>query len=149
MTNAPGKSTSAEARLTAGKLGAIASVFGQEVANRIAATLPQPVSDPVDPDTLEWQRNRLIRRLRDRMDENERRPAHGRVSGAAPKKAVRDLPDPIDRYPFPAKSALAAEHPAVIAHMLRGEDQAQRVHILRNLPGRIARDVMQRLREDR
>jgi flagellar motor switch protein FliG len=41
---------------------------------------------------------------------------------------------------------LAAEHPAVIAYLLKSEDQQVRVSVLRALPGQVARAVMRRLR---
>jgi flagellar motor switch protein FliG len=41
---------------------------------------------------------------------------------------------------------LAAEHPAVIAHLLRDAPQQMRVAILRALPGQLARAVMRRLK---
>ena len=128
----------------ADKLRAIAAVFGDEVAARLGP-LPPPrpgagqAPDPdAEHDRLAWQTNRLIRHLRQKVDTG---PPDGpaRDAGARPGRA-RALPG------LEPGEDLAHEHPAVIAHMLRHEDQAIRVAVLRALPGQLSREVMRRLK---
>jgi len=133
------------------KLRAIAAVFGEAVAARIGAGGTRAPVAPADPDRLAWQTNRLIRHLRERE-----------VAGAAaPQPAASPAPDapaPTHARAFAslkgharvpvlvAGEDLAAEHPAVIAHVLKDECQQVRVSVLRALPGHVARAVIRRLR---
>jgi hypothetical protein len=125
------------------KLQAIAAVFGEAVAARLAGPRPDAPLAPqaTDPDRLAWQTNRLIRHLRDRVE----------LGSPAPEARSPGPKPPASRRPgqLPALvpgEDLAAEHPAVIAHILRTEPQQVRVAVLRALPGTVARAVMQRLR---
>lgn len=123
------------------KLRAIAAVFGDAMATRIGAGAAPGPAEAGDPERLAWQTNRLIRHLRDRVD------------GGAAEIPVPEQPAPAKRL-APARNLpvlvagedLAAEHPAVIAHILRGESQDIRVSVLRALPGHVSRAVIQRLR---
>lgn len=157
------------------KLEAIAAVFGTDVAARIGggggaargAALPTDRPDPArpDPDRLAWQTNRLIRHLRDRVGEVAPAAAQAAPAGAAasvqPRPAAaatsaQRVAAPPGAPPVFRRTArvptlaagedLAQEHPAVIAHVLRGEGQEIRVAVLRALPGTLARDVMRRLK---
>lgn len=151
------------------KLRAIAAVFGDAMAARLGAgNLPMPEDTPGS-DRLAWQTNRLIRHLRDRIDGGgldvalprsgravpdsgvaataQTRPADGgrgkpgaALRVAAGRAGLSQLPTLI------AGEDLAAEHPAVIARILKDEPQEIRVSVLRALPGQVARAVMQRLR---
>jgi hypothetical protein len=132
------------------KLAAIAALFGEAVATRLAAETGQGAAAAERPgagqdDRLAWQTNRLIRHLRERVE-----PAQGGRdpdAGAAP--AAPPAPRGPGRIPVLAEGEdLAAEHPAVIAHMLRSESQEVRVAVLRALPGQVARAVMCRLRPE-
>ncbi len=133
------------------KLRAIAEVFGEAVAARIGAGDFRGSAAPADPDRLAWQTNRLIRHLRDRGDRGDNilpdakpavqpRPDAGAPSGGTAPKAQARVPVLV------AGEDLAAEHPAVIAHVLKTESQQVRVSVLRALPGPVARAVMNRLR---
>jgi hypothetical protein len=123
------------------KLRAIAAVFGDAMAARIGAGAAPGPAEAADPARLAWQTNRLIQHLRDRVD-------GAAPDGAAPAQAAppeRTAAGP--RLPvLAAGEDLAAEHPAVIAHILRGESQEIRVSVLRALPGHVSRAVIQRLR---
>ena len=148
--------TPAPASARAEKLRAIAAVFGDAMAARIGAgTLPGgPVAD--DPDRLAWQTNRLIRHLRDRVETGAPLTPPDRAAPAAPAATRPDRQGTAPRDAIPPRPTrlpvlvdgedLAAEHPAVIAHILRAEPQHIRVSVLRALPGTVARAVMQRLR---
>lgn len=134
------------------KLQAIAAVFGEAVAARLAMpraaeALRRPVSPPADADRVAWQTNRLIQHLRARVvtDEAPQPPAPARPTATLPgpvhrRREITKLP------PLMEGEDLAAEHPAVIAHMLRNAPQHMRVAVLRALPGQVARAVMRRLK---
>ena len=123
------------------KLRAIAAVFGDAMAARIGAGAAPGPAEAADPERLAWQTNRLIRHLRDRVDGGpQEQPAPDRAAPARPVTRPRSLPVLV------AGEDLAAEHPAVIAHILRGESQDIRVSVLRALPGHVSRAVIQRLR---
>ena len=123
------------------KLHAIAAVFGDAVAARIGKSQTRDAgqrSTPSAPDAdrVAWQTNRLIHLLRER---------------SAAQTSAQAAPQPRPRGPRPpppllAGEDLAAEHPAVIAHMLRDAPQDLRVRVLRALPGHMARMVMHRFR---
>jgi hypothetical protein len=131
------------------KLQAIAAVFGDAVAARLAsmpsAQNPRRHDTPAaDADRVAWQTNRLIQHLRARVAP-DRTPSKG--------PTVPDLlRAPLQRRELGKIPALvegedlAAEHPAVIAHILRDAPQDMRVAVLRALPGQVARAVMRRLR---
>jgi hypothetical protein len=132
------------------KLRAIAAIFGDAVAARLATGQPGEASrrhDPAcdaDADRVAWQTNRLIQHLR-RSVPGEAAPPPARHTAAATKHAARAperarLPTLLDG------EDLAVEHPAVIAHMLRDAPQQVRVAVLRALPGQVSRAVMRRLR---
>lgn len=141
------------------KLAAVAAVLGEGVAERLlkeaGVDLPPPEKrpSPGDPDKLAWQKNRLIRRLRATPDEAP--PTAATKPPSTPPAAPEPQPklEPVKRA-FDLKEAahdaasLSGEHPVVIAHILKSESQANRVAILRSLPGPTARSVMQRLRND-
>jgi len=133
------------------KLRAIATVFGEAVANRISPAAAAHTPGP-DADRLAWQTNRLIRHLRDRteLDPTGRGALSTETHSTVPRPPPQPAPPrPQQRAPMPmlvAGEDLAAEHPAVIAHLLKGETQQVRVSVLRALPGQVARAVMRRLR---
>ncbi|AHM03726.1 hypothetical protein roselon_01338 [Roseibacterium elongatum DSM 19469] len=151
------------------KLGAIAALLGPETLARLRARgLPAHVPDQaapasVAPDRLAWHQNRLLQRLRDRLDQAPPAPP-----GPSPDRPTPD-PDPVAEAPGDAPIAAAAaprpqggidariasaldpmrladEHPAVLAHILRGMDRSSRVATLHALPGSVARAAIQRLR---
>lgn len=167
MTDLPDPARMSPAR--ADKLRAIAAVFGDAVAARIGATVAPDPAETVDPDRLAWQTNRLIRHLRGRIegpDTQPPRPAARSTSlsdapssplyGPVPDAASGSASGPGTGAPrrvgtrnlalLAAGEDLAAEHPAVIAHILRCEAQEVRVSVLRALPGHVSRAVIQRLR---
>lgn len=127
------------------KLHAIAAIFGEAMAARIAAGSGIGKGRPADPDRLAWQTNRLIRHVRDRVDPGPSVPAR---TDRPERSGLRtDHPPRVARLPvLVAGEDLAAEHPAVIAHLLKGEPQAIRVSVLRALPGHVSRAVIRRLR---
>lgn len=133
------------------KLRAIATVFGEAVANRISPGAGTSQAPGPDTDRLAWQTNRLIRHLRDRTDLDGPRGASLTPDADRPRPGPATPPAPLHRPrrgPMPVLVAgedLAAEHPAVIAHLLKGESQQIRVSVLRALPGQVARAVMRRL----
>lgn len=134
------------------KLQAIAAVFGDAVAARLGSShaseaTHRNTTGTVDADRLAWQTNRLIQHLRQRTATPQSGTAHALPKPASPtttpptrKAGPKPLP------PLMAGEDLAAEHPAVIAHMLRDAPQTVRVAVLRALPGHLARMVMRRLR---
>ena len=132
------------------KLLAIASVFGDAVAARLAKAPPaQPQRRPDGPattaDRVAWQTNRLIAHLRARVGPDEGRTPPTRSAPAMPRPPIQ--PRKAAQIPVLVEGEdLAAEHPAVIAHMLREAPQHMRVAVLRALPGQVARAVMRRLR---
>lgn len=134
------------------KLQAIAAVFGESVAARLAgldaaAAQQRVASKPVDADRVAWQTNRLIHHLRQRTADAALQPTA--TAPTSPAKTAAARTRSTGPKPLPALMAgedLAAEHPAVIAHMLRDAPQAMRVTVLRALPGHVARMVMGRLR---
>jgi len=162
MTEVTQTSTSRTTR--AEKLRAIAAVFGEATAARLGAGSGPMQDETPDDDRLAWQKNRLIRHLRDRIDAGDPQdePARQRrtdpesvMTGAAGKGQARTgMGRPattarvgLSRLPgLIAGEDLAAEHPAVIARILADEPQQIRVSVLRALPGQVARAVMQRLR---
>lgn len=121
------------------KLRAIAALFGEGMAARIGAGAPTGPLGTADPERLAWQTNRLIRHLRDRVEDGPT-PEPQQINPPARSPAGRTLPVLV------AGEDLAAEHPAVIAHILRGQAQDIRVSVLRALPGHVSRAVIQRLR---
>lgn len=125
------------------KLRAIAAVFGEATAQRLGADRSLAAPGTPDADRLAWQTNRLIRHLRDRTGGEAPRQTQSQ-----PQARVTTRPSPAGpRIPvLVAGEDLAAEHPAVIAHILRNEAQDIRVSVLRALPGQVARAVMYRLR---
>lgn len=141
-----------EARTRDDKLRAIAHVFGDAVANRIGPTAARPSAEPPDRDRLAWQTNRLIAHLRDKVDADAKaaRTDVGIPTGEATHTGAKPAPKDLARgrrLPLLiAGDDLAAEHPSVIAHLLKHESQDVRVSVLRALPGQVARAVMQRLR---
>src|SRR6056297_907021 len=161
MTRTPRDRDTGGAASRQAKLDAIASIFGEAMASRLAGTngavAPRGTSKADDDDRLSWQKNRLIQHLRHRVEEPLRPSvADTGANGvhASPEVVGQDAAsnEPgaairLSRLPaLTAEDDLSAEHPAVIAHILRRETQATRVSILRALPGQTARAVMQRLR---
>lgn len=156
MSNLPDPLPTA-ATTRAEKLRAIAAVFGESMAARLDPGRVPPPAGPPDPARLAWQTNRLIRHLRDRVDPGQVRPGAGTSTDATAGAQARP-PDPAPPMghgaatlprPLPflvAGEDLAAEHPAVIARILRTEPQDIRVSVLRALPGPVARAVIRRLR---
>ena len=133
------------------KLKAIAAVFGDAVAARLAHAPAPPIPRQKDgPDTeadrIAWQTNRLIQHLRTQVGVGDpARPTHG-ATQSAPRPPMRGAAGPA-RIPLLVEGEdLAAEHPAVIAHILKDAPQQMRVAVLRALPGQVARAVMRRLR---
>ncbi|WP_439140587.1 hypothetical protein [Roseicyclus sp.] len=134
------------------KLKAIAAIFGDAVAARLGSshagdTTPRNATGAVDADRVAWQTNRLIQHLRQRTATPSGAPSNAapkRPSPASPPQSAKAGPRPLP--PLMAGEDLAAEHPAVIAHMLRDAPQEMRVAVLRALPGHVARMVMRRLR---
>jgi len=134
------------------KLQAIAAVFGDAVAARLAMPraaepLRRPETPPADADRVAWQTNRLIQHLRARVTGDEApppvppaRPASATPGTAPRRREITKLPTLMEG------EDLAAEHPAVIAHMLRDAPQQMRVAVLRALPGQVARAVMRRMK---
>ncbi|PWK59817.1 hypothetical protein [Roseicyclus mahoneyensis] len=125
------------------KLRAIAALFGEATAQRLGADRTLAAPGAPDADRLAWQTNRLIRHLRDRtgIADTPRNPTQPQARATIPPRPAGP------RVPvLAAGEDLAAEHPAVIAHILRHETQAIRVSVLRALPGQVARAVMYRLR---
>jgi hypothetical protein len=156
------------------KLRAIAQVFGDAVAARIGKVKPADLAGKADTNQLAWQTNRLIRHLRDRVNDEGAFSARVSAKTAAPMSAPASAPasaetrhataaHPHHHSPIPdaqgqgrqrarlpvlvAGEDLAGEHPAVIAHVLRDEPQHIRVSVLRALPGHISRAVITRLRD--
>lgn len=133
------------------KLKAIAAVFGEAVAHRLATSAPQTAprragDAAIDADRVAWQTNRLIQHLRSRTTSASAKahlPSPEPASLQAPPQHRRQTPR---LPPLSAGEDLAGEHPAVIAHMLRDAPQELRVAVLRALPGQIARAVMRRLK---
>lgn len=145
-----------------------ARIGGGGAAHGAALAADRPDPDRPDPDRLAWQTNRLIRHLRDRVGEVDPTGAHAANSGATGAASSDQAPPAAATRPtarvaaqpgappvfrrtarMPTLAAgedLAQEHPAVIAHVLRGEGQEIRVAVLRALPGTLARDVMRRLK---
>ncbi|MBF9050968.1 hypothetical protein GTA62_09955 [Roseobacter sp. HKCCD9010] len=113
-------------------------------------------------DTLAWQRNRLIQRLRERGLLGGEPSLAEPLSTTATKidplatletknitKAVNEIRSPMGAESLVARlaanlnrSTIASEHPAVIAHLLKSQNTALRAQILRDLPGPHARAVM-------
>lgn len=113
-------------------------------------------------DTLAWQRNRLIQRLRERGLLGGEPSLAEPLSTTATKidplatleaknitKAVNEIRSPMGAEILVARlaanldrSTLANEHPAIIAHLLKSQNTALRAQILRDLPGPHARAVM-------
>jgi hypothetical protein len=135
------------------KLQAIAAVFGDAVAARLGHAQARdggqtrPLPGAPDPDRVAWQTNRLIQHLRHRSAAAQTDPqaALAPARHTAPPIAPPRKPGPSTLPPLLAGEDLAAEHPAVIAHMLRHAPQHVRVAVLRALPGQLARTVMRRL----
>lgn len=138
------------------KLQAIAAVFGDALAARLA-NAPQlsPTrrtdSPAADADRVAWQTNRLIQHLRAQVGPTKRPLPDGAAHGPQPHPHSQQRPRATAQKapPIPALVAgedLAAEHPAVIAHILRDAPQQIRVAVLRALPGQIARAVIRRLK---
>ncbi|GAA5074793.1 hypothetical protein N0B44_26920 [Roseibacterium beibuensis] len=147
------------------KLSALAALLGPDGLARLRATGlgeagPQP---DVDPDRLAWHQNRLLQRLRARL---EAAPDRELPRREVPLVTPITKPNPMPptpaqlRAPMQANSGLDAriatsldvnrlrdEHPAVIAHVLRQQDRATRVNTLRSLPGHVARAAVRRLRD--
>lgn len=128
------------------KLRAIAAVFGEAMAARIGASVTPGAVDAADADRLAWQTNRLIRHLRDRVDGPADSAARTRPTPTAARSSGTRISGTRGLPALAAGEDLAAEHPAVIAHILRGEAQHVRVSVLRALPGHVARAVIQRMR---
>ena len=138
------------------KLRAVAAVFGEAMAARLEGGSgggPETARTavPPDPQRLAWQTNRLIRHLRDRVDRDPAMTATAQAAAPPDPRAgqgreVRDTGGPRPLPFLVAGEDLAAEHPAVIAHILRAEPQQIRVSVLRALPGPVSRAVIQRLR---
>lgn len=133
------------------KLKAIAAVFGEAVALRLAASPAQaaPRRSPdatIDADRIAWQTNRLIQHLRSRTAPASAKAHRPSPEPAAPPAPPQRRPEGSRIPPLAAGEDLAGEHPAVIAHMLRDAPQELRVAVLRALPGQIARAVMRRLK---
>lgn len=134
------------------KLQAIAAIFGEAVAARLGHA-PEPITNGRKPaahiaaDRIAWQTNRLIQLLRERSTGPQGVTPPGRAKPpmtASPQEQRK--PGPRALPPLVAGEDLAAEHPAVIAHMLRDAPQDVRVAVLRALPGQLARMVMGRMR---
>jgi hypothetical protein len=140
------------------KLNAIAAVFGEAMAARIGTGAPPTGAKPADADRLAWQTNRLIQHLRDRVETGDpspkpqeaQKPAlhdSGRPAARDTAERARGPNSPAGRLPVLVQGEdLAAEHPAVIAHVLKSEPQKVRVSVLRALPGHVSRAVIRRLR---
>jgi hypothetical protein len=157
MTNLPQTPPSSPSR--AEKLSAIAAVFGEATAARIGAGALPDGAKAADADRLAWQTNRLIQHLRDRVDTGGsspqpqdalKRTMHSGGRPVAHRTATEHTPTPQERKAalpvLVAGEDLAAEHPAVIARILKSEPQTVRVSVLRALPGHVSRAVMRRLR---
>jgi hypothetical protein len=134
------------------KLRAIAAIFGDAVAARLATGQPGEASRRQDPaceadaDRVAWQTNRLIQHLRQSVPGADGPPPPPMQNNPVATKRVARAPE---RARLPALldgEDLAVEHPAVIAHMLRDAPQQVRVAVLRALPGQVSRAVMRRLR---
>ena len=113
-------------------------------------------------DTLAWQRNRLIQRLRERgllaCEPSPTEPLSTTVAKNDPCATPEGLniTKEVDVIRSPAgteslvarlaanldRSTLANEHPAIIAHLLKSQNTALRAQVLRDLPGPRARAVM-------
>lgn len=136
------------------KLQAIAAVFGDAVAARLAKSpAPGPTQHGASPtlhtdaDRIAWQKNRLIQHLRTRVSGDIAPPPAPAAPPASAPRAATMRSRPVYKLPqLTAGEDLSAEHPAVIAHLLKDAPQQMRVLVLRALPGQVARAVMRRLK---
>jgi hypothetical protein len=148
------------------KLSALAALLGPDAMERLrsreagfdaTATTGQTPS----PDRLAWHSNRLLQRLRARWADGKSGSAGGTAGakhsgradgGDRPERGGATVtgetsPGIDTRIAFAADlSALAGEHPAVIARLLQSVDRTRRVELLRQLPGHTARAVVRRLK---
>ncbi len=110
----------------------------------------------LDEDAMTWQRNRLLQRLRDSGLLADRQNDIGELlPSPVSQDAVGDGLPPVADIAAGMLSTriaglidpdqLANEHPAVIAHILRDQDRALRVSVLKTLPGYRSRAVMRYL----
>lgn len=134
------------------KLQAIAAVFGDAVAARLASPHSAELgrkteATPTDAGRVAWQTNRLIQHMRTRVAAEGALPSASLPNATSAQKGATGQRRKVAKLPtLAAGEDLSAEHPAVIAHLLRDAPQQMRVAILRALPGQLARAVMRRLK---
>ncbi|WP_224816441.1 hypothetical protein [Hasllibacter sp. MH4015] len=140
------------------KLSALASLLGPEALAKLRVDAPDADAQEVDQARVDWHRNKLLERLRQRQS----RPGTGedRVIDPATPPLSQTATQADDPNQIPAGagldqrlarnvsgSGLAGEHPAVIARLLGTLARPARIEALRSLPGPMARGIVQRLRE--
>lgn len=144
------------------KLSVLSALLGPDTLARLRADghdLPElpPGTDPaaLDPDRVAWHRSKLMERVRGRSGRPDPIPPPAEIPSSPGKRHPRSpaTPDALSRPPLDQRLAthadeatLSGEHPAVIARLLQGMGQADRIAVLKTLPGPIARSVVQRLR---
>lgn len=146
------------------KMSALAALLGPEAMARLRLQDdgfegPGAALSKDSQDRIAWQRNRLLERLRAQLSEEPSVPELAGEAGpkletrAARKPSVtaaRELDPPPSVDARIASSVdlarLGEEHPAVIVRVLEGLDRAERVAVLKALPGHTARAAIYRLR---
>lgn len=107
-----------------------------------AELLPDSTTAPAEPaaeGSADEGRHALLKRLRERglLDPDTTPPVADRESIPSLSAVIAEHLD---------GNALAAEHPAVIAHVLRDRPRTVQLRVLRALPGSVARAVMRFLK---
>lgn len=157
------QSNGATGNRRAEKMSALAALLGPEAMERLRLQEDgfEDASAPLTKDSedrVAWHRNRLLERLRHQWSgERVADETPGEVAAALPpqRRAPDPKPDPTPTPPVSIDARIAsavdlarlgAEHPAVIVRVLENMDRAQRVAVLKALPGHTARAAIYRLK---
>ena len=137
------------------KYNILSSILGAETMKRIdeARVSESPTIEVLkrDSEILEWQNNPLLEKFRNSCSKIENSQDTPKFASENEESSKRERPHSkwgVDQrlFRFADRSALSAEHPAVITRLLSGMGRTERIDALRSLPGPVARAVVQRLK---